>query len=341
MKKIIQARSWYAGKIIPLLLGVLLGIGGYAFLLSLQKPSVLSSSNNNEFREIVHNYQYVDPLLACDTGSNIMTRHLEFENQLRSFINDEISKGHAKNISIYFRQLDTGQWVGIDENHKYDPASLLKIVLMITYFKEINTQPDILDQHYTYTEALERVSKSISYTATTSLEVGRSYTANKLIHAMIVDSDNGATYTLLDHVDQQQLALVYKELGIPDPNAVSGNYKITARQYSLFFRILYNATYLDEGVSEKAMELLVQTSYRDGLVSGVPDGISVAHKYGEHVNGAPDGSVFSIELHDCGIVYKLNSPYFLCVMTSGKSIDDLTNVIQQISKMTYAADSFK
>ena len=318
--------------------GAVLGFGGYSFFLNIQKTNVPNIDKNIEFREIVHNYKYVDPLLTCDNGNSPQSHNYALESQLKSISDDEISRGNAKNISVYLRQLNTGEWAGIDEDHLYDPASLLKIVLMITYYKDASTKHfGVLSSQYIYTQELEKVNDAILFHAPTSLNVGKSYTVDELIRAMIVDSDNGATFTLLDHVDSQQLALVYKELDILDPDVRKDSYKISSKKYSLFFRILYNATYLDEALSEKALELLTKTTYYDGLVAALPKDVVVAHKYGEHVNGNQDGNVASLELHDCGIIYKHDSPYFLCVMTSGQSLDKLSQVIQRIAKEAYGA----
>jgi hypothetical protein len=41
------------------------------------------------------------------------------------------------------------------------------------------------------------------------------------------------------------------------------------------------------------------------------------------------------QLHDCGIVYYPHKPYLLCVMTRGKSSDDNSKMIAEISKLVY------
>lgn len=99
-------------------------------------------------------------------------------------------------------------------------------------------------------------------------------------------------------------------------------------------RVLFNATYLNDANSEKALVLLSKATFDKGLTAGVPSTIVVSHKFGEHVNGA-DGVINSVELHDCGIVYYPKNPYLLCVMTRGKNINDLQNTIKEISNTVY------
>jgi len=42
-----------------------------------------------------------------------------------------------------------------------------------------------------------------------------------------------------------------------------------------------------------------------------------------------------VQLHDCGIVYYPQRPYVICVMTKGRDLDVLKNVIKGISEIVY------
>ena len=117
------------------------------------------------------------------------------------------------------------------------------------------------------------------------------------------------------------------------------NYKISASDYSLFFRVLYNATYLSDDYSEEALSILGKATFNQGITEPLPKGTVVAHKFGVRVYSTPDTSNNSsaLELHDCGIVYLPNNPYFLCVMTHGSSLGALETRIQGISSLVYNA----
>ena len=98
------------------------------------------------------------------------------------------------------------------------------------------------------------------------------------------------------------------------------------------FRILYNATYLGQDLSELALEFLAQSEFRSGLVAGVPAGIVVAHKFGEKADAASG----QVQLHDCGIVYHPANPYLLCVMSRGPDFESLDDLIADVSRTVYA-----
>jgi len=84
-------------------------------------------------------------------------------------------------------------------------------------------------------------------------------------------------------------------------------------------------------MSEKALEYLSQSDYKNGLVAGVSSNIIVAHKFGER--GYKQGKIN--QLHDCGIIYYPNEPYLLCIMTDGRSFEDRELIIRNISQLVY------
>ncbi|HEX8923420.1 MAG TPA: serine hydrolase, partial [Patescibacteria group bacterium] len=107
---------------------------------------------------------------------------------------------------------------------------------------------------------------------------------------------------------------------------------ISVKSYASFFRILFNSSYLDNDMSEKALEILSTSRFKDGLIAGVPNGVAIAHKFGERQYLATGQK----QLHDCGIVYPASSrPYLICVMTRGQDFSHMENSIKDISAAIY------
>jgi hypothetical protein len=100
---------------------------------------------------------------------------------------------------------------------------------------------------------------------------------------MIVYSDNDAYNDLVKNLDPDETNQIYQDLDINISKAFANPNGdiITVKDYASFFRILFNASYLDQDMSEKALSLLTQVEYKKALVAGVPDTIAVAHKFGE------------------------------------------------------------
>ena len=211
----------------------------------------------------------------------------------------------------------------------YDPSSMLKVAVMMGYLNAAEADPTILMKKFPYTAS---VDEGQYYKPKNPLQSG-TYNAEDLIEAMIIDSDNIALSILYNN-DRKDFIDVLKTLQIPPPASTTTLDFMSPEMYSHLFISLYNGTYLSKQISEKALQLLTTTTFKNGLVAGVPEDTVVAHKFGEHtyeVNSIPKAR----ELHDCGIVYYPMHPYFLCVMTKGQDFTELESIISNISKMVY------
>jgi len=329
--------SKFLGAAALLLIGIGIGAASGYIEGKANSTSLVNSINQSlsPIEEGGTSYTFVRPLIAYRTPEAVLLGdYVSLKNSVQSIIDSATSSGTASRVSFYFRDLDAARWIGINQNDTYYPASLLKVPAMIAFYKEAEDNGlSVLSQTVVYDPSV--VPKD-PFTSPSGLVGEREYSIQKLIDSMIVDSDNGATYTLLNHINPDLLHAVYVALGIQDPGDDSTNYMISSRTYGLFFRILYNATYLSPAYSEKALKLLSKATFVDGLVAGVPEGTVVAHKYGDHVLSS-GGTVTGVELSDCGIVYYPAHPYLLCVMTAAANTSTASSIIANISRATYSA----
>jgi beta-lactamase class A len=202
---------------------------------------------------------------------------------------------------------------------------------MMAYLKDAETDPGILDKVLTNTQTFDPTT--VNFEPEITLIPNQKYTIRELISRMIIYSDNLAYNLLNNNMDAQKVIKVYNDLGVDiskgniDPN---GNI-VSVKNYSAFFRILFNASYLNQDMSELALNTLSQSKFTQGLIAGLPPNITVAHKFGER-QYLDTGQK---QLHDCGIVYLPKSPYLICVMTRGQDFNDLTATIKDISASIY------
>lgn len=90
--------------------------------------------------------QLINPLIACEIPDQKMFAKLQpFHRRLENFIDENKKNNLAQNISVYFRDLISGQWTGVNEDEEYIPASLVKVPLMMAYYKYAETNPEILN----------------------------------------------------------------------------------------------------------------------------------------------------------------------------------------------------
>lgn len=316
--------------LILILIVLIIGVGiGYFWGIS-NEQAILNKklSMIRPIRESNIEYKFIDPLLAYiipsadqETGLSLL------KSKINNLIDNNKKNNNLSDASVFFYDLNRGRWIGVNESEKYNPASIFKVVIMVSYFKESQKSPDILEKYLVYTKEIDDFIKQNPSNTPTELKIGSSYKTEDLINKMIIDSDNGAQCLLLKNIAQASLDYIYNVLDIKTLNE-KNDFMISPRIYSLFFRILYSATYLNNIDSEKSLDILSKTTFNNGIVAGVDKSITVSHKFGEYIGQ-------QIELHDCGIVYYSSYPYFLCVMTRGNNLNNLENAIKNISSIVY------
>lgn len=227
--------------------------------------------------------------------------------------------------------MNNGPWFGIDENEAFSPASLVKVPLLVTYYKLAEKDHTILQKTLSVGSTFNHNDQNVPPEVT--LIPTKTYTVDELINQMIIYSDNQAYDILIKNIDPTILSSTYNDLGVTienDSNNLAGNI-LSVKSYASFFRILYNSSYLSKEMSEKTLKLLSQIKYTDGLVASVPPVVTIAHKFGERSYIETSEK----QMHDCGIVYLPKKPYLVCIMTRGKDFQKLNSTIKNISNIIY------
>jgi|CXWL01.1.fsa_nt_gi beta-lactamase class A len=276
--------------------------------------------------------KYTNPLLECEVAAGTIDAEKQnFEPEMQSFVSGIERRNGVDSVAVYFRDLNNGPAFGIQSNEPFVPASLLKVPVMMSYLKYADSNPGILKEKITFTESLKTNDINQLIPPEEHLKVGQSYTVDELIEKMIIYSDNESLLLLSSKLPLENQIYLYQLLGV-DPSVISNpSASLTVRQYSAFFRIMFNASWLSQEMSEKALTLLANTKFKEGLSKGIPAEIPLAHKFGERL--LQDGKQ---HMHDCGIVYYPGHPYLLCVMTRGSDIPVLEQSIGDVSAFVYS-----
>jgi beta-lactamase class A len=310
-----------------LLIGLALGFLAHAALVRQTKTHLFVERREGGSR-------YTNPLLDCDIGSDVLSNQelRPFRRKLEAALASRVDKASGTRTSVYFRELNDGLWFSIGETERFVPASLRKLPLMLALLKEAEQgrQGNLLDREVVLALSQD-YNANQNVTPSQAVVIGSRYTVRELIRRMIVYSDNNAFAALTRVVDAAELDKVYAKLSMLDPQATREDDFLTVETYASFFRVLYNASYVDKGLSEWALDVLARTEYAAGLVAGVPAGIVVAHKFGEK----SDLGAGTVQLHDCGIVYYPEHPYLLCIMSQGRRFEPLDDVIREVSRLTF------
>lgn len=303
---------------------------------------VLHISNKNEIYELrqssftAGNYTFIDPLLGCSIEKKDIVEFNGLKQNILKVINDKISAKQLASASVYFDTRD-GRWLGINLNDKYFPASLMKVPFMIAILKVAESHPELLQKKVVYDGSFD-YNKMQYFKPIKVLAPHQSYTVDELLTQLIGYSDNNAIPLLTNIINSNILDEVYTDLGVqaPQNEEITLNDYLTVKEYANLFRILYNASYLNREMSEKALKLMSLPDFPSGIMAGLPNGTKFADKFGERVIGNDlNDPKAQRELHDCAIVYPGNRQYLLCVMTRGTDFQTLAGIIKDISKATY------
>lgn len=282
------------------------------------------SEQNNKEIHTSNSYSLINPLLSCEFGYLIQGNNIVSNKKLLVDYITQIKKQyHVGEISLYYRQLNNGPTLGINEHDEFAPASLLKVPVMITFYKKAEKDPGLLEKKL---QLIVDDKREETTPPGNALDPIKQYTIEYLIERMIIYSDNEALTTLTHQLNEQDFNQTLTDIGIKAPDDPL-SYTISVKSYASLFRALYNASYLSPEMSEKALLLLTRSEFPEGLRKHIPSDTPIAHKFGLRKDDET-----SVKLHDCGIVYVPSDPYLLCVMTSGSEYSSLAASISDLSK---------
>jgi len=286
----------------------------------------------NQVRADVSSLKFTNPLLYSNNPKNTSSLFDPLLADLNQYIASSTANNDLTSVGIYFRDINSGNWTGINEDGSYSPASMLKVIVLTAVLKIAETDPAFMVKEIHY---VPDTSTSF-YMPHMAVREGY-YSVGELASNMIIYSDNASMYALMSNADVKAVYTdLYEIFRLPPPAATTTEDFMSARAFSSVFRALYNSTLLSWNLSEQALDALSKTVFKDGIVAGVPSNVRVSHKFGETGYELPQKTIVH-ELHDCGIVYATN-PFLLCIMAKGPDFYKLEKVIADISRLTYQFD---
>lgn len=271
-------------------------------------------------------YEYLNPSVTLIEKENLL---VNFES-LRQYLNKEYGIRDDYLVSIYFEYLPTGANINVNRDERIWPASLIKIPVAMAAMKKVE------DKQWKLTNELVILDddKDTEFGELYKQPSGTTLTVQKTLEESLINSDNTAHFMLLRNISASEIEETYRHLGMDDiidalkksPNGQETDNRMTAKRYTIFFRSLYNATYLSPEYSELFLDILRQAP-KEHLSFGIPSSVSFVHKTGIRV----DEQVWA----DSGIVYVPGRPYLVTVMVQKKNIkekitSEVTKEVEQI-----------
>ena len=254
-------------------------------------------------------YTLLDPGAATVSELDLLVRF----QPLRQALLNQFTEHETFHVGLYFEYLPTGANIVVNNDRAMWPASLIKIPVAMAVMKKVEQGEWELDNQLVILDE----DKDASFGELYKEPTGTTMTIRDLLHATLVDSDNTAHFVLLRNLDADELEHVFIHLGLETvledlkkkPEDATEDNRMTAKTYSVFFRSLYNATYLSVENSQLFLQFLTEGPTEYGR-SGIPTEIVFAHKTGVR----SEDKVWA----DAGIVYLDRRPYLVTIMLEQK-----------------------
>lgn len=276
------------------------------------------------------NFELLSPSIAWVNAEgfvklqkNYSVNYTKLKKNISSILKKASLKGH---YGVYFEDLNTGAWIGINEKDEFLPASLLKLPIMIAILKKVQNGDLSLEQNVTLAKQdIDLQSGSLGFKGE-----GFTITIKELLTYLVKESDNTAATVLLNRfLTAKDWAEVLFAVGLSPEVYEDKHVTINPKEYSNILRSLYYSTYLNRIFSELCLSIMSNTEYNKQLPAGLPADIRMSHKYGEYSYRGRSG------YNDCGIVYVPNKPYIISVMSIGINKNEAEMIIREISKAAY------
>jgi beta-lactamase class A len=282
-------------------------------------------------------------VLLCATAAGARakgTRELEGEVQRL------VAESGAETVALAFRDLQTGRELFVNDRVNFHAASTMKVPLMFEVYREARKGVLRLDESVPVKNEFKSIADGSAFSVspdddseqTLYKKVGGTETVRELVRLMITESSNLATNILIERVGPARVSALLRDMGARDMRVLRGvedgkaferglNNTTTARDLAILLRALAEGRAVSREASREMADVLAAQKFNEGIPSGLPAGVRVAHK---------TGSITKIE-HDAGVVYPPNrKPYVLVVLVRGIADEKRAHrLIADISRAVY------
>lgn len=251
---------------------------------------------------------------SCSTGRNAMHKTVNsavLEQQLKA----DIAGFHGK-VGIYVHNLKTGQTVTINADTLFPTASMIKLSIMGTLFKEIEQGKYTFNQRLAFKEAYKYPYPD-DFDILRYMQPGDTLRLAKLMKMMVTFSDNIAAIWCQHVAGSENVNAFLKENGfkvlrlnshIPEREKMYHKFGwgvTSPREMAELMTKMWNGQLVSRAASEEMMRLITGSFWTGESISRIPPHVLVLSK-----NGALNDSRSEILM-----VNAPNGPYVYCVMT--------------------------
>lgn len=243
---------------------------------------------------------------------------------LRKKVSDLI-KNASVNATFEYVDLKTGATYGVGAGQQMVAASMIKLLVLAAFLDQVDQGVLSLDDTYT-------LKSSDLVGGTGSLQAqgaGAQVTLRQAARLMITESDNVGANIIIDKVGKSAINDEADELGLAGTQLNrkmmqdngTQNY-MTADDAAIIFRDIYEGQLGNQELSALALSWLKEQTDKTGFSTGLPSGVTFAHKTGQLSS--------PVVQNDGGIVLD-DDPYILVAFTEGSTTNGVA-LMQELAQ---------
>lgn len=237
----------------------------------------------------------------------------ELENKLYSLL-----RRHGADAGYLYYNPQTGGSLEYNADEKFSAGSIIKAI----YARSILDSDIDLSAEYEMTEEL----LNSPYELVNGEPVGTLFTAEELIRAALVKSDNTAYKMLYNYIGYEKFNRYAAGLGLSQRMTEENNwFRLTARESAVYFKDIYEFIQSSEN-GGLMLECLANADYRDMFSAALPEK-QVAEKYGY----LPQEEFYT--LGDCAVIMG-DTDYILAAYLRGTEDGTNTEFFRSIAEIT-------
>jgi len=266
---------------------------------------------------------------------------------LKTTLRTEIRASGAK-VSLAFKDLETGEMLLLKDKAVVHAASTMKVPVMIEVFRQAAAGQFSLDDRLPVRTEFRSIVGGSPFSLRKEDDsdpeiydlVGQELPIRDLLERMITMSSNVATNMLVDLVQPRNVTATLRRLGIRRMAVLRGvedgaayerglNNRTSAFELMRVLEAIAGGRAGSEADCREMTAILTRQKFRDGIPSGIPEGVTVANKTGS----------FSGVDHDAAIIFPPGRrPCLLVILTRGwPEGRDGKRLLGRLSSLIYGA----
>ncbi len=216
---------------------------------------------------------------------------------------------------VYFQALKTKEAFDINGEKIFTAASLIKLPVLLTLYRESEAGRIKLDDVYRLQEA-DKVGGAGSLQ---SKPAGYETTFRQMAKLMGEQSDNTAFNIVSKTLSDEKIQDLINALGMKNTSFADNT--TTPNDLGLLFQKLYGEKIVYDQNKDEILAFLTNTIWEDRIPAGIPRGIKVSHKIGTEIG----------VISDAGIVFA-EKPFILVIMSQEANEIEAKKALSEITK---------